>query len=73
MAAYISTLPKNTMKLSGIDINTSTAHSNRHASTSIAYKRGVDIDTIRRTAGWSKDSLTFAKFYNKPNPECKLR
>lgn len=68
-SASVSTLSrwiKVVMKNSGIDIKIFTAHSTRHASTSVAHKRGVDIDTIRRMAGWSKGSLTFARFYDRP-------
>ncbi|XP_044005613.1 uncharacterized protein LOC122850548 [Aphidius gifuensis] len=43
-----------------------TAHSTRHASTSFAFKKGLDYDTIRNSAGWSKDSSVFARFYNRP-------
>ena len=42
------------------------AHSTRHAVTSAALKKGVDINIIKTTAGWSKGSLTYAKFYNRP-------
>lgn len=42
------------------------AHSTRHAVTSAALKRGIDINMIKNTAGWSKESLVFAKFYNRP-------
>lgn len=49
---------------SGIDSNMFTAHSIRHTSTSAARKKGIDMDTLRRTAGWTKSSNTFAKFYN---------
>ena len=42
------------------------AHRTRHAVTSAALKKGVDINIIKTIAGWSKESLTFAKFYNRP-------
>lgn len=45
------------------------AYSTRHASTSAALKKGVDLSIIKSTAGWSKESLTFAKFYNRPVAE----
>lgn len=57
---------KRVMGQSGIDTSIFTAHSTRHASTSAASRKGVSIDVIRATAGWSKHSNTFAKFYNKP-------
>lgn len=50
---------------SGIN-NKYKAHSTRHAVTSAALKKGVDINIIKSTAGWSKESLVFAKFYNRP-------
>lgn len=50
---------------SGIN-NKFKAQSTRHAATSKALKKGVDLSIIKSTAGWSKDSLTFAKFYNRP-------
>ncbi|KAH1021737.1 hypothetical protein HUJ04_011221, partial [Dendroctonus ponderosae] len=34
--------------------------------TSAAYKKGINIETIRNTAGWSETSSVFAKFYNRP-------
>ncbi|XP_029673050.1 uncharacterized protein LOC115241427 [Formica exsecta] len=43
----------------GIDIKQFTAYSTRHAAVSTAHKRGVDIDTIRRSAGWAPGSQTF--------------
>ena len=57
---------KETLKKSGIDTNVFTAHSTRHASTSAANRNGIDINTIRKTAGWTDNSLTFVKFYNLP-------
>lgn len=35
------------------------------ASTSAARRHGVDLDVIRRTAGWTRNSETFAKFYDR--------
>lgn len=57
---------KLTLRDSGIDVSIFSAHSTRHASTSQAYKQGVNIDLIRKTAGWSGISNTFSKFYHKP-------
>lgn len=57
---------KHVLSESGIDTKIFSAHSTRHASTSSAYLRGVNIDVIRRTAGWSKNSSTFQRFYNVP-------
>lgn len=50
----------------GIDVSVYKAHSTRHASTSLALARGLPIDTICKTAGWSMGSSTFARFYNRP-------
>lgn len=60
----ISRWIKSVLKSSGIDISKYTAHSTRHASTSKAARSGVNIDTIKNTAGWTKKSETFNKFYN---------
>lgn len=57
---------KTTLSLSGIDTSSFTAHSTRHAATSAALRLGVSIDLIRKTAGWSSSSQTFARFYNRP-------
>lgn len=57
---------KMTLKSSGINIEIFSAHSCRHAATSSANNKGINIDIIRSTAGWSKGSETFAKFYNRP-------
>ena len=43
-----------------------TAHSTRHAATSKALLNGVDLNTIKSAAGWSKGSKIYAKFYNRP-------
>lgn len=56
---------KDTLHSSGIDISIFSAHSTRHAATSSANKLGVNIDLIRKTAGWTASSSVFAKFYNK--------
>lgn len=54
---------KVTLKNSGVNTEIFTAHSTRHASTSAAKRNGVDIETIRKTAGWTAGSATFANFY----------
>lgn len=56
---------KRTLGECGVDTSTYSAHSTRHAAVSQAYLLGVSLDTIRKTAGWSRDSTTFAKFYNR--------
>lgn len=43
-----------------------TAHSTRHAATSAADMKGLDVNIIKSTAGWSEQSKTFAKFYKRP-------
>lgn len=65
-AQTISRWIKQTLGDSGIDTAIFTAHSTRHAATSRAFNVGVDLDTIRRSAGWSKGSEMFARVYNRP-------
>lgn len=50
----------------GIDSTVFGAHSTRHASTSAACASGVSIELIRKAAGWTSTSQTFAKFYSRP-------
>lgn len=57
---------KTILNEAGIDTSIFSSHSTRHASTSLAASRGVSVDEIRRTAGWSKSSNVFARFYNRP-------
>jgi len=57
---------KSRLSAAGIDTSVFSAHSTRHASTSFAASRDVNVDEIRRTAGWSKSSEVFARFYNRP-------
>lgn len=56
---------KDTLYSSGIDTSIFSAHSTRHAATSSASRLGVNIDLIRKTAGWSESSSVFAKHYNR--------
>lgn len=56
---------KSVMYESGINVDTFSAYSTRHAATSSAKRHGVNIDVIRKTAGWTKDSETFARFYDR--------
>lgn len=56
---------KSVMYESGINVDTFSAYSTRHAATSAAKRHGVNFDTIRKTAGWSKESETFARFYDR--------
>ena len=57
---------KTVMSDAGIDVSIFKSHSTRHASTSAALLKGVDLETIKNTAGWSEKSKVFAKFYNRP-------
>ena len=61
----ISRWTKDVLKLSGIDINTFTAHSTRAATASKAKAKDVPLDVILSTIGWAS-AQTFSKFYNKP-------
>jgi len=40
-------------------------HSTRAASSSMAHQRGLSLETIAKSAGWT-GARTFAKYYNKP-------
>jgi hypothetical protein len=62
----ISRWIKDIMTKSGIDTTKFTSHSTRHASCSKAKALGLNIDVIRKTAGWGETSSVFAKFYNRP-------
>ena len=55
---------KDMLTKSGVDTQRFTAYSTRHASTSTARRKGVGLDTIRRTAGWTETSSTFSRFYD---------
>ncbi|CAH1988486.1 unnamed protein product [Acanthoscelides obtectus] len=54
------------LEKSGIDVHKFSAHSTRHAATSAAKRKGLNMDTIRLSAGWSRDSRMFAQVYNRP-------
>lgn len=41
-------------------------HNIRHAATSAAAKRGIDLVVIKKIAGWSQRSRVFDRFYNRP-------
>lgn len=64
--ATISRWIKQILSNSGIDTTKFTAHSTRHASTSKASECGINIEVIRKAAGWTTNSLTFARFYQRP-------
>lgn len=61
----ISRWLKEVMIEAGIDQHY-TAHSTRHASTSKALRSGVNLNMIKNAAGWSENSSTFARSYNRP-------
>ena len=61
----ISRWIRSVFAICGVD-SSFTAHSTRHASTSLAAKQGVPVDLIKRAAGWSGESRIFANFYNRP-------
>lgn len=65
-AQTLSRWIKSVLKKAGLDITKFKAHSTRHASTSSASRTGVDIDVIRKAAGWTSNSSTFARFYQRP-------
>ena len=46
--------------------DTFTGYSVKHATTSKAYSKGVSIERIKKAAGWTEKSKTFAKYYKKP-------
>lgn len=60
----ISRWIKEVLEASGINTDIFTAYSTRHASTSSAKRNGISIDEIKKTAGWTEKSKTFAKFYD---------
>ncbi|KAL4702636.1 hypothetical protein ACJJTC_003337 [Scirpophaga incertulas] len=69
LAVSVNTLSrwvKMVLSASGINTTIFSSHSTIHASTSTAFMKGVSIDEIRWTAGWTDTSTTFAKFYNRP-------
>ena len=62
----ISRWIKQVLTKSGIDTSVFSGHSTRHAATSAAHKKGINLDVIRKTAGWTQGSKMFAKVYNRP-------
>ncbi|CAG9137895.1 unnamed protein product, partial [Plutella xylostella] len=56
---------KKALEASGIDVGIFGAHSTRHASTSAAHSAGVNIEVVRKAAGWSDSSNVFLKYYKK--------
>nr|CAI5865786.1 unnamed protein product [Callosobruchus analis] len=64
--ATLSRWVKNALEMAGVDTKIFKPHSSRHASTSAASRTGVSLDVIKDSGGWSKNSATFANFYNRP-------
>ncbi|KAI8428150.1 hypothetical protein MSG28_002397 [Choristoneura fumiferana] len=64
-AQSISRWLKQVLAESGVNVALFSGHSTRHAATSAAAAAGVSIEVIRKTAGWTSGSQTFAKFYNR--------
>lgn len=62
----VSRWVKNIMNECGINTNKFTAHSTRHTATSFAKRAGINMEVIRKAAGWSTNSKTFARYYNLP-------
>lgn len=56
---------KTVLQASGIDISVFGAHSTRSASTSAAYRSGVNLEVVRKAAGWSNTSNVFFKYYRR--------
>lgn len=54
---------KKVLQDSGIDISIFGAHSTRSASTSAAHRSGVNLEVVRKAAGWSDSSNVFLKYY----------
>lgn len=54
-----------TLDMAGVDSSIYTGHSFRHAATSKASSRKVNVDAIFQRVGWSNRSNVFAKHYNK--------
>ena len=64
-SSTVSRWIKETLKLSGIDINTFKGHSTRSASSSKAGSAGLSVSDILNRGSWSQES-TWQRFYNKP-------
>ncbi|XP_070529823.1 uncharacterized protein [Cardiocondyla obscurior] len=57
---------KSELGAAGVDVSIFSAHSTRHAATSLAASKGINLEEIRRTAGWTKSSDVFARLYKRP-------
>lgn len=65
-AQTISRWIKSTLFEGGIDTSVFSTHTTRHAGSSAAARGGISVEEIRKAAGWSQHSSTFANFYNRP-------
>ncbi len=61
----VSRWVKQVLRSSGIDTDKYSAHTTRAASTSHCKAKGLSLQDIMASAGWS-NSETFARFYEKP-------
>ncbi|CAB0042912.1 unnamed protein product, partial [Trichogramma brassicae] len=57
---------RSTLEESGTDVASFGAHNTRPASTSAVARKDINVETIRKTTGWTEKSATFARFYNQP-------
>ncbi|VEN46833.1 unnamed protein product [Callosobruchus maculatus] len=62
----ISRWIKSVLRQSGINTNLYSGYSIRHAAVSSADRAGVNIEVIRKAAGWSDKSSVFCSFYKRP-------
>lgn len=60
---------KTVLSQAGINTAIFSAHSTRAASVSAAKKKGVPLDIMMSTAGWS-NAGTFKAYYDKPVQDC---
>ena len=57
-------LCKDILQLTGIDINLNTTHSSGAAASSFAKTKGISINDIMDSAGWSSEKPV-SRHYNK--------
>ncbi len=61
----ISRWVKSVLQQAGVDVTKYSAHSSRAATTSHTKQKGLSLQEIMKTAGWTS-TTTFEKFYHKP-------
>ena len=61
----ISKWIKSILTNAGIDTTVFSSHSTRHVASSAAFNKSVDLETIKKTAGWSSKSKVFLSHYNR--------